>query len=201
LHNDLGQTVVTAAFIGDIFSIIVLEVLLDLAAGDITAWSVSAPFIYCVVFLGIGVSGALKVFPSSVSRILRMIPVRQKGVAVSLRDEVHLLFLLSCIAGLGKLGAIVGSELLGTFIADMLFCQVPNSVAVWNRSMIPVCEWLIRLFFSASVACFSIPSGEMFSPDGAALLWKGLVVAALPAIATKVLSGYLLNCTTMHESK
>jgi hypothetical protein len=82
----------------------------------------------------------------------------------------------------------------------MLFCMVPHSMTVWHHEMTHFCEWLIRLFFAASVA-FSVPVSDMFSADGASLLWKGALVALVPCILTKVFSGFFLRWTVLADSK
>jgi Kef-type K+ transport system membrane component KefB len=80
----------------------------------------------------------------------------------------------------------VRCRLLGAFVAGMLFCNVPHSMTVWKSEMSSINNWLVRLFFTASVG-FAVPARTMFSSEGMALLWKGLIIAAVPTILCKVL--------------
>ena len=73
-------------------------------------------------------------------------------------------------------------------------------MTVWHHQMSHFNEWLIRLFFCASVA-FSVPVGKMFSAEGASLLWKGLLIALVPCVLAKVFSGVVLHFTSLRESK
>jgi len=199
LHTDAGQTVVIAAFVDDIFSLIVLVIIVNLSSGSITAWGMIAPFIYSFSFLGGSAALATKVMPKVADNLLHMIPINPKK-DFQIRDEVHLIIMLVSIAAFGKIGALIGSELLGTFCAGMLFCMVPHSMTVWHHSMTAFCAWLIRLFFAASVG-FSVPVSDMFSSSGVNLLWKGLVIALVPCILAKVFSGFFLQWSTLKSSK
>jgi len=199
LQTDAGQTVVIAAFVDDIFSLIILGILVNLSAGSITPFGIISPFLYCFLFLGGSALAATKLLPHFLDETLHKIPINPKA-NFQIRDEVHLILMLVLVAAFGKIGALIGSELLGTFCAGMLFCMVPHSMTVWHHSMTQYCEWLIRLFFAASVA-FSVPVSDMFSKAGISLLWKGLIVAVVPCILAKVFSGFFLQWTKLKMSK
>jgi Kef-type K+ transport system membrane component KefB len=109
LHSDMGQAIVTAAFIDDIFSLIVLVILVSMAAGEITVWGSIRPFLYSFIFLGTGVYLALKVTPIYIPKLLHSIK-HAKGAAFQQRDEAHLIMILTAGVGCGYIGFLIGSE-------------------------------------------------------------------------------------------
>jgi hypothetical protein len=79
----------------------------------------------------------------------------------------------------------IGSHLLGAFIAGISFCWMNEALELWHSQVKRIANWLIRLFFGATVA-FSIPISIMM--DGEAV-WKGFLLGLGPCIVTKVLAG------------
>ena len=61
-------------------------------------------------------------------------------------------------------GSLIGSHLLGAFVAGMCFVNVPRSHQVWVAQFKRIIRWLIRIFFSATVG-FAVPLKEMFTLD------------------------------------
>ena len=51
----------------------------------------------------------------------------KKGVSIQPRDEVHLCIMLLMLALCAYIGAMIGSHLLGAFVAGMCFVSVPRS--------------------------------------------------------------------------
>ena len=49
------------------------------------------------------------------------------------------------------LGSLIGSHLLGAFVAGMCFVNVPRSHQVWVTQLKRIIRWLIRIFFAATV--------------------------------------------------
>ena len=66
-----------------------------------------------------------------------------------------------------------------------LIWQVPRSHAVWQGQLKRIIRWMMRLFFAATVG-FAIPIKEMLTGDA---FGKGLILALVPVIGTKLISG------------
>ena len=80
---------------------------------------------------------------------------------------------------------IIGSHLLGAFVAGMCFVNVPRSQAIWNGQMKRIVRWAVRFFFASSVG-FAVPVSEMGDPT---TIGKGLALGAVPCISMKIVSG------------
>lgn len=187
LNSIPGQTIVTAAFIDDIFSLVLLVIVMNLG-GTIGVDTIAVPFISCFAFLGYGLFTASKVLPKFIPWILSKVNEVSKK-SYQPRDEIHLglmVLLLMCYAWIAS---FIGSHLLGAFIAGMSFCEVPRSMYIWRSQMKRISNWLVRLFFAATVA-FSIPVQQMFSVDA---FIKGLILALIPTTAGKLLSGIFMG--------
>ena len=74
------------------------------------------------------------------------------------------------------LGSLIGSHLLGAFVAGMCFVNVPRSHQVWVTQLKRIIRWLIRIFFSATVG-FAVPLSQMFTLDA---FLRGLVIGVGP---------------------
>ena len=83
------------------------------------------------------------------------------------------------------IGSLIGSHLLGAFVAGMCFVNVPRSHQIWVNQLKRIIRWLIRIFFAATVG-FAVPVKEMKEPEA---IWKGLVLGLLPGILCKIISG------------
>lgn len=184
LNSTPGQTIITAAFIDDIFSLVMLVILINISQGDVTAMSVVLPLVSSFLFVGFGVFIAIKLMPKGVKKAIRFIN-QNHTASLQPRDEIHIGIMILFVVLFGWIGALIGSHLLGTFVAGVAFAQVSRSGLVWSRQVKRIVNWMMRLFFSASIA-FSIPVSVMFTADA---FWKGLVLAAVPCIGGKILSG------------
>jgi len=185
LNSIPGQTIVTAAFIDDVFSLVVLVVLMKLAAGSVTPWALCQPFIFSFVFLGLAMWATIKVWPYVIGKCILGRIKERRHLSHQPRDMVHLSLMLLFLVFMGWLGAIIGSHLLGAFAAGMSFSGIPRSHYVWGRQMKRISAWCVRMFFAATVG-FVIPVSTMFSLDS---FWKGLVIAIGPTIIGKVIAG------------
>jgi Kef-type K+ transport system membrane component KefB len=183
LNSTPGQTIITAAFIDDIFSLVMLVILINVSKGDVTAGSILIPLVASFAFVGFGVFIAMKVMPNLTGVLKKVTP--NHLVSLQPRDEVHILLMVVFVVFFGWIGDLIGSHLLGTFVAGVAFANVPRSGLIWTRQAKRIVSWMMRLFFSASIA-FSIPVSVMFTVDA---FWKGLVLAAIPCIGGKILSG------------
>jgi Kef-type K+ transport system membrane component KefB len=93
--------------------------------------------------------------------------------------------MFALLIGYGTVANEIGSHLLGAFIAGMSFCWMEPALMLWHSQVKRIANWLIRLFFGATVA-FSIPINIMMDLDA---LWKGMILGAGPCCLTKIISG------------
>lgn len=107
----------------------------------------------------------------------------QKTHSFEKRDEVHMLIIFAMIFLFGYIGHLVGSHLLGAFLAGLSFSRVTRSLHLWNKYIKDINSWLLRLFFAATVA-FAIPINILFDVES---FWKGLIIG-LVCVASKLLA-------------
>lgn len=187
-----GQTIVTAAFIDDVMSLLALVVLLQLAQPEISATNIALPLVYSVLFLVISVLLAMFAFPPAMRWILSHFS-EDSTRKVQMRDMVHLGCMGVVLIAYATIGWLVGTHLLGAFLAGVSFVSVPRSGVVWRRQVKRVSSLLIKLFFMASVA-FSIPVAVLFSPTA---VWQGLVLGVAGALGGKLISALHLGTQDM----
>lgn len=110
-----------------------------------------------------------------------------QDVKFFLEDRVLLSLMFALLLGYGWVGALIGSHLLGAFIAGVSFCWMPDhaGLILWHSQVKRIAQWLIRLFFGATVA-FSIPIKMMLDVEA---LWRGVILGLGPCIATKIFAG------------
>eukprot|EP00941_MAST-03F_sp_MAST-3F-sp1_P002218 g2218.t1 len=200
LGTNFGQMIVTAAFIDDVFSLLALVLILNLASGDLTVTTLAAPLAGALGLVAFGVISAVKIFPALPKQlssfhafIFKNHEIKQGTAAIHPKDEFHLFAMVGCLVAFGYLGSIVGSHLLGAFVAGMCFTNVPRSGLIWKRQMKRIANWLVKLFFAATVG-FSIPVDELFKPS---TVWKGILIAVVPCILGKLLSGVFMPHTSI----
>lgn len=100
-------------------------------------------------------------------------------------DRFILTMMFALLIAYGCVANEIGSHLLGAFIAGMSFCWMEPALMLWHSQVKRIANWLIRLFFGATVA-FSIPINIMMDLDA---LWKGMILGAGPCCLTKIISG------------
>ena len=136
LNSMAGQTTLTAAFTDDIFSLTTLVMMKSLAVGKPSAQKIIVPLVCSFSFLALGVFLALYVF-NRIPSLLAHIPAA-KYASVQPRDEVHLFLMVVTLCFFGwftSVQIIIGSHLLGAFVAGMCFVNVPRSQAIWNTQV------------------------------------------------------------------
>ena len=186
LNSMAGQTTLTAAFIDDVFSLVMLVILTNLAKGELGPADVIVPIIGSFCFLGLSVFLAIKVFPH-LQKLLDKAPT-SKYASIKPRDELHLfimVFVLALFGLLSWLDGFIGSHLLGAFSAGMCFVNVPRSMSLWTGQFKRIVKWAVRIFFAASVG-FSIPVRKMLEPR---LFGYGVILAIGPVLLSKIISG------------
>jgi len=185
LQQDFGQAIITAAFVDDILSLILFNVLFSLR-GEFDVIKVVVFPIVGVIFMGIAMVAAVKFWPQIISDvILPRIPVKT-GAKVSSADEALFLIMFALLIVYGTITHFLGTHLWGCFIAGMSFaCVRPlhHPHHVWVKQTKRMTSWMIRIFFSCTVA-FSIPVSKLLSFEA---FWKGSLMGIGPCILTKVL--------------
>jgi len=199
LNSMAGQTTLTAAFVDDVFSLVLLVLLNSLSQGNADPVLLGLNTILAFGFLGAGVALAKYVFPRLPALINRLPP--SKGASIQPRDEAHLFVMLLSLTFFSWVGAILGSHLLGAFVAGMCFTKVPRSHAIWVAQFKRVTRWLIRVFFAATVG-FAVPLRVMVTGDSALkVALGGLAFGALPGILCKIASGAAARVTFHGEER
>merc|ERR1719199_1765912 len=84
-----GQTIITAAFIDDIFSLVMLVILINISAGEVTAESIVLPLVYSFAFVGGAVLLSLYAMPS-LPRILFKRFKQNPNAHIQPSDELHI---------------------------------------------------------------------------------------------------------------
>lgn len=108
-----------------------------------------------------------------------------QSVDFDLENKVILTMMFGLLVGYGWIANEIGSHLLGAFIAGMSFCWMDAALMLWHSQVKRIANWLIRLFFGATVA-FSIPINIMMDLDA---LWKGVILGVGPCCLTKIAAG------------
>jgi hypothetical protein len=108
-------------------------------------------------------------------------------------DRFILTMMFALLILYGMVANEIGSHLLGAFIAGMSFCWMDPALMLWHSQVKRIANWLIRLFFGATVA-FSIPLNIMMDLDA---LWKGMILGVGPCCLTKIISGFTTGADKM----
>jgi len=189
LQHDFGQAIITAAFVDDILSLVLFNVLFSLR-GDFDVMSTVVNPIIGVAFMGIAMVLAVKFWPGFINnQILPRLPKKQGDPKVSSEDEALFLVMFAVLIVYATTTHFLGTHLWGCFIAGMSFACIdpPNHKGhthhVWVRQTKRMTSWMIRIFFSCTVA-FSIPISKLLSIDA---FLKGSLMGIGPCVLTKVL--------------
>lgn len=187
MHSAPGQTILAAAFVDDIFSLVALVIMMKLSEGNVTPGSIGVPIISSFAFVGVGALLSNTVMPKV--NVLFGKVKHVNGATLQTKDELQMGLMIVVLGLCSLIGAFIGSHLLGSFVAGMLFVNISRSVLVWRRQMKRYVKLTVRLFFAATVA-FSMPLSIMFSWEA---FGKGLFLGIFPCILSKVLAG-LMYC-------
>mmetsp|Transcript_37274 Transcript_37274/g.114880 ORF Transcript_37274/g.114880 Transcript_37274/m.114880 type:complete len:433 (+) Transcript_37274:2-1300(+) len=197
LQENFGQAIITAAFVDDILSLVLFNVLFSLG-GDFDVFkTVISPIIGIVFMLGAMVA-AVKFWPWAIDeKILPQAPARRDSLEgwrrVRLeRDELLFLLQIVMLVVYSLITHLLGTHLWGCFIAGMSFaCLNPPHHAhhVWVKQTKRMTTWMIRIFFACTVA-FSIPVLQLLSFSA---FWKGSILGIFACILTKVCCGFFMG--------
>jgi len=191
LQENFGQAIITAAFVDDILSLVLFNVLFSLGGGFDLFKVVISPCIG-IAFMLVAMVGAVKFWPKVIDGlILPQAPDARDGSLQGWRrirlEKDELLFLLQILilVAYSMITHLLGTHLWGCFIAGMSFaCLKPAHHAhhVWVKQTKRMTSWMIRIFFSCTVA-FSIPVMQLMSVTA---FWKGSILGIVACIMTKV---------------
>ncbi|CAK9065741.1 unnamed protein product [Durusdinium trenchii] len=185
LKENFGQAIITAAFVDDILSLILFNVLFSLG-GDFDVVQVVVNPVVGVVLMVLATLLALHFWPKFINGwLLPKVPVKE-GAKVARTDEVLFLLMFALLLIYAAITHFLGTHLWGCFIAGMSFATLePQHHAhhVWVRQTKRMTSWMIRIFFACTVA-FSIPITQLLSVEA---LWKGSIMGVVACILTKVL--------------
>ena len=187
LATSYGQMIVTAATEDDLLALILFIILQNISKDDIDIGLVILPIVLAITFIAFVGYLSYHWFPFLLSKLLSCTVTRD--LSFFHRDQLHLASLFVVLGILSWIGHLLGSHLLGAFLAGLLYSRVPRTYYLWQTQLKQSVSWLLRLFFSATVA-FSIPIDIMFSLEA---IWKGLIVMFI-CVISKLLS-------TMHLDK
>jgi len=191
LQEDFGQAIITAAFVDDILSLVLFNVLFSLQ-GEFDVWAtVGAPVVGVVLML-LAMLAAVKVMPDLINnKIQGQFPAVKDAKASGLKrirltkDEVLFLLQIGFLVVYSLITHLLGTHLWGCFIAGMTFaCLKPDHHAahVWVSQTKRITQWMVRIFFSCTVA-FSIPVSKLLSLSA---FLKGSGMGIVACVATKV---------------
>jgi Kef-type K+ transport system membrane component KefB len=196
LDKDFGQSIMTAAFVDDILSLILFNIIFSMGGGSVDFMHTFFPAIMGIAFMLFAVMLAVFLWP----RLLKdfMAPAvrrfaREPNPKVPIEDEAILFVMLALLTSYAVITFFCGTHLWGCFIAGMSFACLGHDVFdahhTWEKQTKRITSWMLRIFFSCTVA-FSIPVSELMSFDA---FWKGSIMGIGPCIATKVFCAFFMG--------
>ena len=207
LNTIPGQTILLAAFVDDIFSLVMLGIMIKITEQDdnssagIPPEGIILPIIYSFAFIGVAAFLAIYVFPKLRGLLDRIKEDPKKSFQP--KDMVHLGLMFLVFFFASWLASLIGSFLLGAFSAGMCFVNVARSQLIWRRQVKRIANWAMVVFFASSVG-FSVPLSKMM--DGQAFGY-GCIIAVGPTVLAKILSGFsfcedpVICCLDAHERR
>jgi len=185
LQEDFGQAIITAAFVDDILSLILFNILFSMT-GEFDVMATVVNPIIGIVLMGIAMVAAVKFWPNFINNVLLPRVPEFEDAKVSRKDEALFLLMMCVLITYATITYFLGTHLWGCFMAGMSFACLSNdhhAHHVWVKQTKRATSWMIRIFFAATVA-FSIPVGKLLSFDA---FWKGSLMGIGPCILSKVL--------------
>jgi len=175
-----GQAVMTGAFVDDVLSLIIFNVLFSV--GPCMSFATFIPTICGIVFMIAAIIFATKGFPSLIKLMLSNIPETKPDAKVTRHDEVMFMLMFATLVAYAHITYMCGTHLWGCFIAGMSFASETRSHHIWVKQVKRNTVWFLRMFFACTLA-WSIPVDALFSLDA---FLKGTLMGIGPCILTKV---------------
>lgn len=181
LNTPVGQLIVASAVIDDMIGLIILSMLEVLVLDNPPLFSYFIPIISAIGWLILLGVAALTVIPYFVEKVIlpRFKPETRPYVAFAL------LWLL-VLAYLPMMYYTKASYLTGAFLAGLAFSQVEGVHHTFVSEAGPVMEWLLRVFFSASIG-FQVPI-RMFGNKSVIAWGFGFYLAVLGKLPVGLLA-------------
>mmetsp|Transcript_3012 Transcript_3012/g.7713 ORF Transcript_3012/g.7713 Transcript_3012/m.7713 type:complete len:532 (+) Transcript_3012:70-1665(+) len=181
LQTYFGQAIITAAFVDDILSLLLYNILFSLQ-GEMTAMTF-LPMVSGLIFMAVAVGAGATLSPKIISYILSKVPEKKPQAKLTTHHEVLFLWMVLVLIVYAQITHLCGTHLWGCFVAGMSFATWKEAHHIWVRQTKRLTCWMIRIFFSATVA-FSIPVSKLLSIEA---FLKGSLMGIGPCILTKVL--------------
>jgi Kef-type K+ transport system membrane component KefB len=176
----VGQLIISAAVIDDMIALVVLSQL-EALTGEVTVAAVVVPVISALAFLVLGGYVAIFILP----------PVINKHILVRFDEHHHdrielVIMILLVIALMPATYYAQASYLMGCFVAGLTFCSSHGLHSLFVRQFKRVLQWLMRIFFSASIG-FQVPIKDF---GNGKVVWQGLVFTL--ALLGKIGVGFMV---------
>jgi len=181
LQTYFGQAIITAAFVDDILSLILYNVLFSI--NDEFTFMTFLPMLLGLIFMSAAAAAGATLWPKLISWALSKIPETKAETKLTLHHELLFLLMVTVLIAYAQITHLCGTHLWGCFIAGMSFAMWKEAHHVWVRQTKRMTSWMIRIFFSATVA-FSIPIEDLLSMEA---FLKGTLLGIGPCILSKVL--------------
>jgi Kef-type K+ transport system membrane component KefB len=188
LEKDYGQLILSAAFVDDILSLVIFNVLFAVTGPD------GFDAVTCVVFPAIGIVfmitfGALGIsfWPKMYKAIEEKVSHRPGGKPMF--DQIIMCLMFFLLLGYGSFTMYLGTHLWGAFVAGMSFASIPEAHHIWQLQTKRITAWMLRIFFSCTVS-FAIPFDSLFEVE--AILY-GSLMGIVAALLTKLVAGVCMG--------
>mmetsp|Transcript_56314 Transcript_56314/g.158741 ORF Transcript_56314/g.158741 Transcript_56314/m.158741 type:complete len:585 (+) Transcript_56314:78-1832(+) len=193
LSQEFGQTIMTAAFVDDILSLVLFNIIFSIGDGHLSFEGTFLPAILGIAFMIFAVGLAVVFWPRFLQDfVIGNVPEKKGDFKLSRQDELLFLCMLLMLIAYGLITYLCGTHLWGCFIAGMSFaCFQPEHYAasVWVKQTKRLTSWMIRIFFCSTVA-FAIPVQELLSIEA---FWKGAIMGIGACIMPKVLCAFYMG--------
>ena len=188
MFSPVGQLIVSAAVIDDMIALVILSQL-EALTGEITVSGVVIPVVSALLFLIVGGYCGIFLLPKFIGKYILSRFDEDK------HDQVELVIMMLMLIGLMPATYYAeASYLMGAFVAGLTFCSSHGLHVLFVRQFKRVLQWLMRIFFSASIG-FQVPIKDF--GDGT-VIWQGLVFTL--ALLGKVAVGFMVpNFTQSHS--
>jgi Kef-type K+ transport system membrane component KefB len=183
LQKDFGQLILSAAFVDDILSLVIFNILFAITGpnGFDPITCVVFPVIGCVFMLTFGALG-ISFWPKILTQM-------KERLSPGKFNEAVMCLMFALLLGYGSFTMYLGTHLWGAFVAGMSFAGFHEAHHIWSHQTKRMTRWMMRIFFSCTVA-FAIPYESLFKLDAFAY---GSIMGIVACIATKVVSGICMG--------
>eukprot|EP00929_Paragymnodinium_shiwhaense_P004804 TRINITY_DN105_c0_g2_i2.p1 TRINITY_DN105_c0_g2~~TRINITY_DN105_c0_g2_i2.p1 ORF type:complete len:1030 (-),score=288.03 TRINITY_DN105_c0_g2_i2:191-3280(-) len=189
LQDDFGQAIISAAFVDDILSIVIFNILFSSNSGEFTFMGAIFPALVGLVFMVCGAGLGLRFWPWLVEAVLSRVPSKKGLTSITRQDECLFLIMFLTVTCYATFTDYLGTHLWGCFVAGMSFAKIHHAHHVWVRQVKRITVWMLRVFFSCTVA-FAIPWEGLLSVEA---FWKGSIVGIFACILTKVCCAFFMG--------